>query len=211
MVEKLSLNTEKHPQPYKLSWLHKGNEVRVDKRCLVHFSIVPIYKDEVWCDVIPMDACHLLLGRPWQYDRKVVHDGYKNTYTFEKDGEKITLDPEKERKHATMPESVKKKSEATKEAAGTIDRSSNLFSSYELLEEQAYKHRMPAEFKEGDLVRIRLCKERRYVKMKSRADGPFKVLQRINNNAYKVEFPGNCGTKATFNIVDLSPYHENNC
>jgi hypothetical protein len=33
-----------------------------------------------------MDVCHLLLGRPWQYDRNVIHDGRKNTYTLEKIG-----------------------------------------------------------------------------------------------------------------------------
>jgi hypothetical protein len=33
-----------------------------------------------------MDVCHLLLGRPWQYDRNVIHDGRKNTYTLEKNG-----------------------------------------------------------------------------------------------------------------------------
>ena len=49
------------------------------------------YKDKVWCDVIPMDACHLLLGRPWQYDRRAIHDGVKNTYSFIKDGKKIVL------------------------------------------------------------------------------------------------------------------------
>ena len=38
-----------------------------------------------------MDVCHLLLGRPWQYDRKVIYDGLKNTYTFRKDGHKIIL------------------------------------------------------------------------------------------------------------------------
>jgi hypothetical protein len=27
------------------------------------------YHDEILCDVIPMDVCHILLGRPWQYDR----------------------------------------------------------------------------------------------------------------------------------------------
>jgi hypothetical protein len=33
-----------------------------------------------------MDVCHLFLGRPWQYDRNVIHDGRKNTYTLEKNG-----------------------------------------------------------------------------------------------------------------------------
>jgi hypothetical protein len=51
------------------------------------------YKDEVLCDVVPMDACHILLGRPWQYDKRAFHDGFKNTYSFEKDGTKITLAP----------------------------------------------------------------------------------------------------------------------
>jgi hypothetical protein len=40
-----------------------------------------------------MDVCHLLLGRPWQYDRNVVHDGRKNTYTLEKNGRMHMLLP----------------------------------------------------------------------------------------------------------------------
>jgi hypothetical protein len=43
-----------------------------------------------------MDACHFLLGRPWKYDRKVMHDGGKNTYTFWKDGLKVILLPLKD-------------------------------------------------------------------------------------------------------------------
>ena len=45
---------------------------------------------------MPMDVCHILLGRPWQYDRKVTHDGKTNCYKFTKDGVKHTLVPIKE-------------------------------------------------------------------------------------------------------------------
>lgn len=40
-----------------------------------------------------MDVCHILLGRPWQYDRGAIHDGKKNTYKFHKDGIDHTLIP----------------------------------------------------------------------------------------------------------------------
>ena len=74
-VRKLELATEKHPNPYKLTWLQEGKKVTVSKRCLVSISIGSTYKDRMWCDVVEMDACHILLGRPWQFDRAVQHDG----------------------------------------------------------------------------------------------------------------------------------------
>jgi hypothetical protein len=67
MVEKLELKTTTHPNPCKVSWLQKGHQVMVSQQCQVEFKIGG-YKDEILCDVIPMDACHILLGRPWQYE-----------------------------------------------------------------------------------------------------------------------------------------------
>jgi hypothetical protein len=92
MVEKLELETISHPISYKVSWLQKGHQVTVTKQCLVEFKIGG-YKDEILCDFIPMDVCHLLLGRPWKYDRNVVRDGRKNTYTLEKNGRTHMLLP----------------------------------------------------------------------------------------------------------------------
>ncbi|KAI4387613.1 hypothetical protein MLD38_000033 [Melastoma candidum] len=40
-----------------------------------------------------MDACHMLLGRPWQFDRRAQHDGYRNTYSISVDEKKVTLMP----------------------------------------------------------------------------------------------------------------------
>ena len=40
-----------------------------------------------------MDACHLLLGIPWQYNCRVTHDGHANTYSFNFNNTKIVLLP----------------------------------------------------------------------------------------------------------------------
>ncbi|XP_057857681.2 uncharacterized protein LOC131066838 [Cryptomeria japonica] len=50
------------------------------------------YKDKLLYDIIPMDVCHILLGRPWKFDRRSQHDGHKNTYVIEKDGVSYTLE-----------------------------------------------------------------------------------------------------------------------
>jgi hypothetical protein len=97
MVEKLELETTAHPNPYKVSWLQKGHQVMVSRQCNVEFKIGG-YKDEILCDVIPMDVCHVLLGRPWKYDRNVIHDGRKNTYTLEKNGRTHMLLPMEDKK-----------------------------------------------------------------------------------------------------------------
>ncbi|KAK0572561.1 hypothetical protein LWI29_033492 [Acer saccharum] len=92
LVEKLNLATLKHPKPYKLQWLNDSGEIKVTKQVLVTFSIGN-YKDEVCCDVVPMNAGHILLGRPWQFDRHVTHDGYTNRYSFVLNKRPITLVP----------------------------------------------------------------------------------------------------------------------
>ena len=65
-------------------------------------------------------------------------------------------------------------------------------------------------FEPGDLVWIHLRKERfpekRKSKLQPRRDGPFRVLEKINDNAYKIELPGEYGVSATFNVADLSPF-----
>ncbi|XP_031398472.1 uncharacterized protein LOC116209048 [Punica granatum] len=92
LVDKLGLRTLKHPRPYKLQWLNESGEVKVNKQVQISFTIGR-YNDKVLCDVVPMHASHMLLGRPWQFDRQAIHDGYKNRYSFVKDGRKVTLVP----------------------------------------------------------------------------------------------------------------------
>jgi hypothetical protein len=39
MVERLELEMNRHPSPYKVSWLQKGHQVSVMKQCLVEFKM----------------------------------------------------------------------------------------------------------------------------------------------------------------------------
>lgn len=38
-----------------------------------------------------MDVCHLLLERPWQFDQRTLHNVYRNTFSFTKDGINVAL------------------------------------------------------------------------------------------------------------------------
>jgi hypothetical protein len=41
-----------------------------------------------------------------------------------------------------------------------------------------------------------------------RVDRPFQVIEMVNDNAYKVDLPGEYNISGTFNVKDLSPYLE---
>ncbi|XP_068476897.1 uncharacterized protein [Phaseolus vulgaris] len=90
VVDKLGLPTISHAKPYKLQWLSEVGEIVVNKQVFIRFSIGK-YKDEVLCDIVPMEATHILLGRPWQFDRKVFHDGFTNKLSFGFHGHKVIL------------------------------------------------------------------------------------------------------------------------
>jgi hypothetical protein len=74
----------------------------------------------------------------------------------------------------------------------------------------ASKGRKEVKLELGDLVCLHLRKERflelRKSKLMSRAAGPFKILAKINDNAYKLELPPEFRVSPSFNISDLRPY-----
>ncbi|XP_049372688.1 uncharacterized protein LOC125837645 [Solanum verrucosum] len=92
LVKRMKIQTSKHPNPYKLQWLNESGEIKVLKQASIRFSVGK-YNEELVSDVVPMLACHLLLGRPWQFDRDVVHQGRSNKYIFVIEGKKYVLAP----------------------------------------------------------------------------------------------------------------------
>lgn len=80
-VEKLSLSTRTHPRPYRLQWLNDEKELLVDKQVDIAFSIGK-YSDTICFDMVPMEAAHLLLGRPWQHDGEAIYNGRTNQQIF---------------------------------------------------------------------------------------------------------------------------------
>ena len=92
MVQKLALTTKPHPHPYYIQWLNNSGKAKVTRLVRINFAI-GTYKDIVECDVVPMQACNILLGRPWQFDRDSMHHGRSNQYSFLYHDRKIVLHP----------------------------------------------------------------------------------------------------------------------
>ncbi|KAK1649312.1 hypothetical protein QYE76_067117 [Lolium multiflorum] len=92
LCSNLNLPLRKHPHPYHVQWLSDNGNVKIQHTVTISFKI-GAYEDTVDCDVVPMTVCHMLLGRPWQYDKKANHDGYTNAYSFKVDDKTYILRP----------------------------------------------------------------------------------------------------------------------
>uniref|UniRef100_A0A0D9XYF2 Retrotransposon gag domain-containing protein n=1 Tax=Leersia perrieri TaxID=77586 RepID=A0A0D9XYF2_9ORYZ len=114
MVHALSLSTWRLPTPCYMQWINQSGTLKITHNARVKFSVGD-YVNSVVCVVAPLTACHLLLGRPWQFDLDATHGGRSNTYSFVHKGIEHVLKPMKENdiKAGVFP-TVKRKREVSK-------------------------------------------------------------------------------------------------
>jgi hypothetical protein len=73
VVKRLALSTTSHPQPYTIGWLHQGSNLRVSQQSRLSYDIKH-FKDEVLCDVSPLEVFDVLLGKIYLWKRHVVYE-----------------------------------------------------------------------------------------------------------------------------------------
>jgi hypothetical protein len=73
VIKWLALPTMSHPQPYTIGWLRQGSDLCVSQQCRLSYDIKPL-KDEVLCDVAPLEVCNVLLGQPYLWKHHVVYE-----------------------------------------------------------------------------------------------------------------------------------------
>jgi len=83
-LEKMSFKAEPHSHSHHVNWVDKTPQ-SITQRCQVPIRMSNC-EDHVWCDVLDIDAAHILLGRPWLYDLDVTSLGRCNTYEFKWNG-----------------------------------------------------------------------------------------------------------------------------
>jgi hypothetical protein len=73
VVKQLDFSTTPHSQPYNIRWLFQGQDLHVIQQCLLSYDIKP-FKDEVLCDVSPLEVCDVLLVQPYMWRNHVFYE-----------------------------------------------------------------------------------------------------------------------------------------
>jgi hypothetical protein len=87
----LGLKTKIHHKPYSLNWIRKNHKFPITKQCVIKFAIASKFVDEVICDAVLLEACGMVLGIPYLYDRKTIFFREHNQYHLTKEGTKYVV------------------------------------------------------------------------------------------------------------------------
>jgi hypothetical protein len=64
VIKNLELPMTLHLQPYTIGWLRQGRDLYVSQQCHIPYNIKPL-KDEVLCNIYPLEVCDVILGQPY--------------------------------------------------------------------------------------------------------------------------------------------------
>ena len=73
VIKKLSMLRTPHPQPYTIGWLRQGSDLHINQQCRLSYNNNS-FKDEVLCDVSPLEVCDVLLGQPYLWKLHAIYE-----------------------------------------------------------------------------------------------------------------------------------------
>ena len=74
IIKQLKFPTTPHPQAYNIGWLSQGRDLCVSQQCHLLY-VIKSFKDEVLCDIAPLEVSNVLLSQPYMWKR---HDVYES-------------------------------------------------------------------------------------------------------------------------------------
>jgi hypothetical protein len=192
---KAQLSTARHPQT-------DGQTERTNQTLEQYLRCFTNYHQDDWSKLLPFAE--------FTYNN-TYHDTIKTTPFFANYGYHPRFDP-------TVPGPATEKTPATKEFAEKLNKiheelRAELKAAQEAYKEQADKKRKPhPDFKIGDQVMLSrkgLKTARPCEKLDHRKLGPFKIIEKINPVAYRLELPHTMQIHPVFHVSLLEPYVEN--
>ncbi|KAK1626713.1 hypothetical protein QYE76_001028 [Lolium multiflorum] len=202
LCTKLKLKYLPHPHPYYIQWLSDNGEMKVNYMVHVEFAIGPnsatCFRRRYPQDYHHCEESHVggLMGHFGRENTLLMLADHFYWPKMRRDVDRVNMEASK-RADFVRKIHVKTKDLIEKKGKSNAARMN--------------KKRKEMLFKPGDIVWVHFRKDRfpklQKSKLLPRGAGPYKVLAKINDNAYSIDLPlYEFGVSNSFNVADLTPY-----
>jgi hypothetical protein len=141
-VKQLGLNTKIYHKLYSLKWIRNNHKLHITKQCTLKFTISSKFVVEVTCDVVPLNECGMVLGRPYLYDRKAIFYREQNQYQLTKEGNEYVVHAHnlKENQSLQTMEQLRKATYASNTPIIVSSKTIDLKHEHEMVVEWKFNH-----------------------------------------------------------------------